>query len=248
VNLPSLVALVIILVTTLLFIILSLTLKGRKVIIFRSIPAFRILNQMIGRSVEEGRALHLSLGSGNLTGRQSTIGFCGLSTLDNLSRVSLIGDKPAVCTSGDGGLILLSKDVLTQVYKQAQKLSIYQGVQARLTGATPGSYVTGTLTALLDGSFSGSVLIGDFNSLAVLLTGLPFHDHASMTATDSLCAQAAFYASSDESLLGEDAYAAGAYTAPNPSRSASLVTQDVLRWLIIGLVILYIILQVSGAV
>jgi hypothetical protein len=246
VNLSSLVALVIILGTTLLFIILSLTLKGRKLIIFRSIPAFRILNHMIGRSVEEGRALHLSLGSGNLTGRQCTVGFCGLSTLDNLARVSLIGDKPTVCTSGDGGLILLSKDVLTQAYKQAQKLSVYQGVQARLTGATPGSYVTGTLTALLDEPFSGSVLIGDFNSLAVLLTGLPFHDHASMTATDSLCAQAAFYACSDESLLGEDAYAAGAYTAPNPSRSASLVTQDVLRWLIIGLVVLYIILQLSG--
>ena len=245
-NLPSLIALGIIVVTTLLFVILSLTLKGRKVIIFRSIPAFKILNQMIGRSVEEGRALHLSLGSGALTGRQCTIGFCGLSTLENLSRVSLIGDKPAVCTSGDGGLILLSKDVMNRVYKQAQKLSIYQGVQTRYMGATPGAYVTGTLTALLDESFSGSVFVGDFNSLAVLLIGLPFHDHASLTATDCLGTQAAFYACSDESLLGEDAYAAGAYTAPNPSRSASLVTQDVLRWLIVGLVILYIILQLSG--
>jgi Domain of unknown function (DUF6754) len=248
VNLSFLVALGILLGATLLFIILSMTLKGRKLIIFRSIPAFRILNHMIGRSVEEGNALHISLGSGNLTGRQCTIGFSGLSTLDNLSRVSLIGDKPAVCTSGDGGLILLSKDVLTQAYKQAQKLSIYQGAHARLTGATSGSYVTGTLITLLDEPFSGSVFIGDFNILAVLLTGLPFHDHASLTATDSLCAQAAFYASSDESLLGEDAYAAGAYTSPNPSRSASLVTQDVLRWVTIALVILYIILQVSGVV
>lgn len=245
-NISSLAALGIILGATLLFIILSLTLKGRKVIVFRSIPAFRILTHMIGRSVEEGRSLHLSLGSGSLTGRQCTIGFCGLSTLDNLSRVSLIGDKPAVCTSGDGGLILLSKDMLTQAYKQAQKLSIYQEVQARFAGATPGAYVIGTLIALLDEPFSGSVLIGDFNNLAVLLTGLPFHDHASLTATDSLCVQAAFYACSDESLLGEDAYAAGAYTAPNPSRSASLVTQDVLRWVTIGLVILYIVLQVSG--
>jgi hypothetical protein len=89
-------------------------------------------------------------------------------------------------------------------------------------------------------------LIGDFNSLAVLLTGLPFHDHASLAATDSLGAQAAFYACADEILLGEDAYAAGAYTAPNPSRSASLITQDVLRWLVIGLAALFIILKLSN--
>jgi len=248
VNLSPLTTLGIILGATLLFMILSLVLKGRRVIIFRSIPAIRILNHMLGRSVEEGRALHLSLGFGSMTDRQCAIGFTGLATLDNLSRVSLIGDRPAVCTSGDGGLVLLSKDVLTRVYKQAQKLSIYQGVQARFTGATPGAYITGTLIALLDEPFSGTVLIGDFNVLAVLLTGLPFHDHSSLTATDNLSAQAAFYASSDESLLGEDAYAAGAYTSPNPSRSASLVTQDVLRWVTISLVILYIVLRVSGLV
>jgi hypothetical protein len=245
-NQSSIIAVGIVLGAALLFIVLSLILKGHRLIVFRSIPAFRILNQMMGKSVEQGRALHITLGEGGVTGRHSTIGFCGLSTLGNLSRVSLIADKPAVCTSGDGGLVLLSKDVLNQAYRQALKLSIFQRAQARLTGATPGAYITGTLIALFDESFSGSVLIGDFNNLAVLLTGLPFHDHASLAATDNLEIQTSFYACSDESLLGEDVYATGAYTAPNPSRSASLVTQDVLRWMIICLAVGFIVLKLTG--
>jgi hypothetical protein len=247
-NQLSMIAGGIILGTSLLFALLSLALRGRRMIVFRAIPAFRILNHMVGKSVEQGQALHITLGSGTLIGRHSTIGFCGLSTLDNLSRVSLIADDPAVCTTGGGGLVILSMDILDQAYRQAVKLSISQRSQARFTGATPSAYITGTLTALLDESFSGSVLIGDFNNLAILLTGLPFHDHPALAATDNLSMQAAFYANSDETLLGEDAYVASAYTAPNPSRSASLITQDVLRWIIVSLAVIFIILNLSGAI
>jgi len=232
--------------TTFLFILLSIVLRKRRMTALRSIPAFRILNHMMDRSVEQGDPLHLSLGSGSLTGSHSTIGFTGLSTLDNLSRISLIADRPAVCTNGDGGLDLISRDILNQKYRQAIKLGINQRAQARFTGPTPSTYITGTLTALLDDSFSGSVLIGDFNNLAVLLTGAPFHDHPVLAATDNLGMQAAFYASSDETLLGEDAYAASAYTSPNSSRSASLVTQDILRWLVVLLSLAAILYKIVG--
>jgi hypothetical protein len=232
--------------TGLLFALLSTVLRRRRMILFRPIPAFRILNQMMSRSVEQSQSLHLALGSGGLLGGHSTIGFSGLATLENLSRVSLIADRPAASTTGDGGLDLLSRDILNQTYRQAIKLGINQRAQARFTGATPGSYITGTLTALLDESYSGSVLIGDFNTLAVLLTGLPFHDHAALAATDSLATQAAFYVCSEETLLGEDVYAAGAYTAPNSSRSASLLVQDVLRWLVVALTVAAIMLKVTG--
>jgi hypothetical protein len=242
----TMIAGVIIVGTTLLFIVLSVALRRRRLIIFRPIPAFRILNQMMTHSVEQGQSLHLTLGSGNLTGCHTTIGICGLTATENLSRVSLISDHPAVCTSGDGGLDMISRDILNQSYRQAIKLGINQRAQARFTGATPSAYVIGTLAGLLDAPFSGNVLIGEFNNLGVLLTGLPLHDHSSLAATDNLAAQMAFYACSEESLLGEDVYAAAAYTAPNSSRSASLITQDVLRWLVIVVSIGAILVRLYG--
>jgi len=247
-SLISFASIAVILIAIIIFVILLLWLRNRSAIVLRSIPALRVLNQMIGRSVEEGSAIHISLGTGSLVGRQSTAGFAGLSTLDNLSRISLIGDRSAICTTGDGGLVILSQDILRHAYRQAFRLGLYQGQQARLSGATPAAYISGTMTALLDEPIAGSVLIGSFDSLAVLLTTQPFGNLASLTAADTLQAQAALFACSDESLLGEEIYAAGAYSGPNTSRTASLITQDVLRWLIINFMVLFIILKATGLI
>ncbi|MGB8252138.1 MAG: DUF6754 domain-containing protein, partial [Anaerolineaceae bacterium] len=112
--------------------------------------------------------------------------------------------------------------------------------------ATPAAYIAGTMTALLDEPIAGSVLIGSFDSLAVLLTTQPFGNLASLTAADTLQTQAVLFGCSDESLLGEEIYVAGAYSGPNTSRTASLITQDILRWLIISFIVLFIILKVAG--
>ncbi len=247
-SLMTLISIALIILAIVLFLILLLWLRNHRMIVFRSVPAFRVLNQMIGRSVEEGSAIHVSLGTGSLIGRQCTAGFAGLSMFDNLARVSLIGDRSALCTSGDGGLIILSQDILRHTYEQAAKLSLYKNQMVQLSGATPAAYISGTMTALLDEPIAGSVLIGDFDSLAVLITTQPFGNLASLTAADTLQAQAALFACSDESLVGEEIYAAGAYSGPNSSRSASLISQDILRWLIIIFIVGYIILKTTGMI
>lgn len=247
-NITTLASFGMIVLAALLFVFIFVWLRNRSTIVFRSIPAFRVLNQMIGRAVEEGSALHISLGTGSLVSRHSTAGFVGLATLENLARFSLIGDRLAICTSGDGGLIILSQDILRHVYGQALRFGIYQGQKARLSGATPAAYISGTMTALLDEPIAGSVLIGNFDNLAVLITTQPFGNLASLTAADTLQAQAALYACSDESLLGEEIYAAGAYSGPNASRTAGLMTQDILRWLVIIFIVLVIILKTAGVI
>jgi hypothetical protein len=238
----------VILLSIILFLVLLISVRNRKNIVFRNIPAFRVLNQIIGKSVEEGKPIHISVGIGNLTGRHCTSGFAGLATLENLSRISLIGDRSAICTSGDGGLLILSQDVLRQVYRQAFRFGLFQEQQVRFSGVTPAAYITGTLTAMLDDPIAGSLLIGNFDSLAVLLSTQPFSNYATLAAADTLQAQAALYACSDESLLGEEIYAAGAYSGPNKSRTASLILQDILRWLVIGFIPILIILKLIGVI
>jgi hypothetical protein len=245
-SLSSIIASGLILVAFSLFITLSLVLRSNRLTVFRSIPAFRIVNLMIGRSVEEGRALHISQGTGSLIGRQSAMGFTGLVLLGNLSRISLNADKPAMCTGGDGGLIILGQDTLRQVYRQSIKVGAQLVFQARFTGATPAAYITGTLTTLLDEPVAGSILAGNFDTLAVLMTGLPFSDHASLAAVDTLPAQAALYTCADESLIGEEVFATGAYSGPNTNHIAGLITQDILRWMIICLGVVYIVLWLLG--
>ncbi|MFN2244318.1 MAG: DUF6754 domain-containing protein, partial [Anaerolineae bacterium] len=42
------------------------------------------------------------------------------------------------------------------------------------------------------------------------------------------------YASADETLIGEEIYAGGAYTSKKPIQIASLLAEDWLRWLVVA--------------
>jgi hypothetical protein len=45
-------------------------------------------------------------------------------------------------------------------------------------------------------------------------------------------------AAADQTLVGEDVYASGAYLSQNPGQVAALRAQDVLRWIvIIGMIV-----------
>jgi hypothetical protein len=54
------------------------------------------------------------------------------------------------------------------------------------------------------------------------------------------------YATADEPLLGEELYAAGAYLGEDAVHKASLQAQDILRWVLIGAIILGAILKLLG--
>ena len=54
-----------------------------------------------------------------------------------------------------------------------------------------------------------------------------------IAASESLTAQAVLFASSPETLIGEELFAAGAYLNADSLHSASLLLQDIMRWLII---------------
>jgi hypothetical protein len=52
-------------------------------------------------------------------------------------------------------------------------------------------------------------------------------------ASDDLAGQSVLFASSQDALIGEELFAAGAYIGTGASHAASLTVQDILRWIII---------------
>jgi hypothetical protein len=52
-------------------------------------------------------------------------------------------------------------------------------------------------------------------------------------ASDDVVGQAVLFAGTQESLIGEELFAAGAYLGSGASHTASLTVQDILRWLVI---------------
>lgn len=205
----------------------------------RTIPAFERLNHVIGLAVEAGERIHLTLGRGSLSGLQGSSPLVGLSLLGRISRDASISDRPPVTTSGDGTLTILSQDKLKATLRNIGAESHYDTNSGRLSGLTPFSYAGGTLPIIYDEQVAASVFAGHFGSeVALIADATEQKDGLTLAGSDSIPAQAVLLATAQEPLIGEELYAAGAYTGVNQVHTASVRAQDILRWLVIGVILI----------
>ncbi len=201
---------------------------------FRIIDAYERLNRSVGLAVENGTRLHISLGRGNLFTARGGSALAGLAMLRRLAERTSVSDRPPVATSGDAVLAILSQDTLKSGYRAAGAEEQYRFTTGRLTGLTPFSYAAGAVPTIHDENVSVNVILGDLGAEAGLLAEASDRENTSLiAASDNLSAQSIFYASSQEPLIGEELFAAGAYVGAGVAHEASLNVQDILRWLII---------------
>lgn len=232
-SLTALAGITLIVFSTVLLIGLFL-LKDRVKASFRNIPAFTNFQKSIGSAVEQGTRVHFSLGAADVTRERTAASFVGLSALRQITELAAASDNPPVTTSGNAALAVLSQDNLQSAYHAVGMDEQYRPDTGRVTGLTPFSYAAGTLSMISDEDVSSSLLVGGFGvEIGLLTEAVERQDAFTLSAADSLPAQALVYASAKEPLIGEELYAMGAYLDTGRMHLASLYVQDVLRWLIV---------------
>jgi hypothetical protein len=215
---------------------------------FRPIEAYERLNRAVGLAVESGTRLHISLGRGNLFTTRGASALAGLAMLRKLTERTSLSDRPPVVTSGDASLAILSQDTLQSGYRAAAAEEQYRFTTGRLTGLTPFSYAAGVLPVTRDENVSTNILIGDFGPESALLVEPAERENSTLiAASDNISAQSVFYATSQDPLIGEELFAAGAYVGAGVTHEASLNVQDILRWLIIAAILVGSLLKLVGA-
>lgn len=200
----------------------------------RQIPAFTRLARAIGLSIEDGKRLHIALGHGGLFDARGGSALAGLALLRKIAERTSVSDMPSVATAGDPTLGLLTQDTLQAGYQAAGVGEAYVHTMGRVTGLTPFSYSAGTMHIPQNENVSTNILLGHLGPETALL--VEASDRAGTTligATDDLAGQSILFAGSQEPLIGEELFAAGAYLNADPAHLASLTVQDLFRWLII---------------
>jgi len=228
--------------------LLGLTLwRRRSPATLRPIEAYERLNRAVGLAVENGTRLHISLGRGNLFTARGGSALAGLAMLRRLAERTSASDRPPIVTSGDASLAILSQDTLRSGYRAAGAEEQYRFSTGRLTGLTPFSYAAGTMPIEHDENVSANVVIGDLGAESALIAEASDRENSSLiAASDDLSAQAIFYASAQDPLIGEELFAAGAYAGAGAAHDASLQVQDILRWLIIVAILAGSLLKFMG--
>ena len=236
------------LVLTAVLLLAFIFLRRRSPASFRIIDAYERLNRSVGLAVENGTRLHISLGRGNLLTARGGSALAGLAMLRRLAERTSVSDRPPIATSGDASLAILSQDTLRSGYRAAGAEEQYRFTTGRLTGLTPFSYAAGAIPIIHDENVSTTVILGDLGAESALLAEASDRENANLiAASDNLSAQSVFYASSQEPLIGEELFAAGAYVGAGTAHEASLNVQDILRWLIILALIAGSLIKFSGA-
>jgi hypothetical protein len=205
---------------------------------FREITAFTKLRQAVGTAVEAGTRLHISIGRGSLAGLESASALAGLTMLERVARAASVSDCPPVATSGDGALTILTQDTLRSSYRALGVEEQYDPVSGRVAGLTPFSFTAGVLPVVYDEQISANLLNGHFESEIGLINEAADRKGSLVVAgSESITGQAVIYATASDPLIGEEAFAGGAYLGAGPMHDASLHAQDMMRWVVVALIL-----------
>ncbi len=230
-----------------IFLVIFVFLHRRSAFSFRKISGFMRVQRAIGLVVEDGTRLHVSLGRGSLLTPFGAAAFASLSLLRRLGEVTSLSDRPPVATTGNAFLNIVSQETLRAAHESVAGDIPFESTNSRLAGLTPFSYVAGVIPSLRDEQVSSAVVMGDIGVEIGLLTEAAERQGAALVAASSqLPAQAVLYAVSPSPLIGEELFAAGAYTQAGSFHAASLRVQDVLRWLVILSIVAGAVLKFLG--
>jgi hypothetical protein len=223
--------------------------RRRSPAVLRPIDAYARLQRAVGLAVEEGTRLHVSIGRGSLTTTRGGSALAALGMLRRLAERTSASDRPAIVTSGDAALAILSQDTLEAGYRAVGAQDQYRYSMGRLAGLTPFSYAAGTMSMEHDEDVSANVVLGDLGPESGLIAEASDRENASLVAaSDDLTAQTIFFISAQEPLIGEELFAAGAYIGAGAAHDASLHVQDILRWLVILAILAGALLRFLGII
>lgn len=223
-----------------LFVLTNRVKRGNKVGL-RPQTGYIALHKQVGRAVESGQPLHITLGRGNLSGSANPASISALTMLTHLAEGSCASGMPPTVTTGDGTLMLAAQDRLRKAYQQAHRTNEFRLalVQNQSGDNFPIAYAAGVNTLVHQQPVGSNVLTGRFGSEIALITEAGERVQAEqIISSDDPVALAVAYPVSDELIIGEEHLAAGAYVQGQPAQLASLQLQDILRLLVIVAIIL----------
>lgn len=210
----------------------------------RPLPGFALLDGFVGKAVETGGMLHISMGAKGIGGTSTADTMAGLMALERLAEQAVATGLKLVVTVADPSLLPIAQDTLRRAYERRGYLQGYDPLQVRYIAPDAIAYAAGVTGVLERGGVVANAMIGGFGDEFLLMGESGARRGVQQVGGASSPETLPFvYVSMDEPLLGEEIYAGGAYLSSKPSHLGSLLAQDWLRSAIILAIILGVLIR-----
>jgi len=213
----------------------------------RQIPAFDLLKGFTGRAIEAGHPLHLSLGVGSLANETTADSMAGISVLNYLvDQAAVTGVHPTV-SMANPTVMLFAQNVLKAAHGEDKPGVEAAYRQVHWIAPQPAAYAAGVMSLLSVDKVETNVMVGDFGDEYLLMGEASVKQKAAhIGGTSNPNTLPFIYATAQETLLGEEIYAAGAYLQKRTAHLASLLAQDMIRWLVAAMILVGVVLSSLG--
>ncbi|MGB3715000.1 MAG: DUF6754 domain-containing protein [Candidatus Promineifilaceae bacterium] len=237
---PSVIALLLILISAVVLVYLTRQYRSRPSVGLRSVEAYQALQRQAARAVESGRGIHFSLGRGSLGKATNPASLAAMSALQNLSKEAGASGKPPLVTSGDGTLFVASQDLIRGSYEELGRPGAYQSQTSRFVAPedSPMTYGAAVSEIINTGEHGSNIVLGHIGSELAIIAEAADREHLEqIIGSDDITALAVAMSVTEDVIIGEELFAAAAYLQGEPAHIASLQLQDILR-ILVALIIL----------
>ena len=212
----------------------------------RQLPGFDVLKTQIGRAIESGSQMHITLGQAGLNGPSGPTTLAALNMMGYLAEEGCINDAPPLITTGDGTILLAAQDKLQHSFEVAHRPEGYRSrlVHFVANDTAPYAYAGGVNAIMHQDKVTGNVMVGQFGpELMLIAEAAQRQNVAQVIGTDDPTAMALATAVTENVLLAEELFVATSYLDSTPEQVASLRIQDIVRFFVMVAVLLWAIVQ-----
>jgi hypothetical protein len=204
----------------------------------RPLQAADALPQLVGRSIETNRPLHLSMGGFELGNQEALLALAAADALFESARRLSLSDAPPVLTIGSSTTLQIARDMLRRAHLRSPAADRPRVYQVRWYPDTGFTMVSAFSVMEHDDQLAGHVLIGRGGpELALPLWGADLRGTPTLVAATQPSGQAVGYALADHLLIGEELFAVPGFQDEQSSLRQRTLVIDIVRLLLVMLLI-----------
>lgn len=207
-----------------------------KVSYIRRISGISAMEEAAGRATEMGKPILFILGE---TGIQDINTHNAMSVLTHVGRLAARLRTRMVVLMSIPEVYPLAEATLRQAYMSEGAPELFNGTDQVRFLSSDGVVFAAGVTRFVEEERPGCVVFfGSFSFTALLLAEPGARLGILQIAGDpSLFQMPFFVCTCDHTIIGEEFYAAGAYVSPDPKMRNSLLSQDLIKLVFVGLIV-----------
>ena len=230
----------------LLFIIFTRRARTGRRFPLRPIAAYDNIRQLVSQSLESGQPIHVGMGSGRVGSEATPEALMAMTVFDYVANHAAAYNQPVLGTTSDGTILSAAQGILQAARQEAGFADSYDGRELNFCGPEPMAYAAGTMDAITRRQHVANILVGRFGHEGLWIgQSVQGQGMVQLGGTTAPSAAALMQTTLDESVVGEEVFAAGAYLH-RPSHLGSLATQDAMRIVAIVAIIAAVVMASLG--